>query len=222
MILCLVTDRRRLGAAMGAPERDWSGLLREQVTAAAKAGVELVQVREPDLEAAELTALVRDLMRTVDGTVTRVLVNDRTDVALAAGASGVHLKERSIAPALVRRIVPAGFLISCAVHTPGAAAARNAADLLIAGTVLPTASKGSVDYLNKAGLDRVVEAAAGRPVLGIGGMDISSMPLLAESRAAGMAAVGAFVPRAGDDISVFVQKRVKGLRLAFDSVARRS
>ena len=222
MILCLVTDRRRLGDAMGAPEREWIDLLREQVAAAAQAGIDFVQVREPDLEAAELTSLVRDLMRAVEGTTTKLLVNDRTDVAIAAGASGVHLKERSVAPDLVRRIAPAGFLISCAVHTPRAAAARNAADLLIAGTVLPTASKHSVDYLNKAGLVGIVEAAAGRPVLGIGGMDISSMPLLAESRAAGMAAVGAFVPRAGDDISVFVQKRVAGLRLAFDSVARRS
>jgi thiamine-phosphate diphosphorylase len=222
MILCLVTDRRRLGAAMGAPEPEWIDLLRDQVTAAAQAGVEFIQVRESDLEAGQLTTLVRDLMRRVRGTATRVLVNDRTDVALAAGASGVHLKERSIAPDPVRRIAPDGFVISCAVHTPMITAARIAADLLIAGTVLPTASKPSVDYLNKAGLVGIVEAAAGRPVLGIGGMDISSMPLLAESRAAGMAAVGAFVPRAGDDISVFVQKRVAGLRLAFDSVARRS
>ncbi len=63
MILCLVTDRRRLGAAMGRRPGDWIDALRDQVTAAADAGVEFIQVREPDLEAAELVALVRDLVR---------------------------------------------------------------------------------------------------------------------------------------------------------------
>jgi thiamine-phosphate pyrophosphorylase len=222
MILCLVTNRSRLGTAMGAPPSQWIDLLHRQVMAAVAAGVDFIQLREPDLEAGVLAAVVRDLMRGVAGTATRVLVNDRIDVALAAGASGVHLKEQSVAPDHVRLIAPAGFFISCAVHTAASAAARNAADLLIAGTVLPTASKHSVDYLNKTGLDGIVEAAAHRPVLGIGGMDVSSMPLLAATRAAGMAAVGAFVPRAKDDVSEFVQKRVRELRLAFDSAARRS
>ena len=157
-----------------------------------------------------------------DGSGTRLLVNDRVDVAIAAGASGVHLKERSMLPQYVRRIAPAGFMIGCSVHTIGAAAARKSADLLIAGTVMPTASKPAVDYLNKAGLEEIVEAAAAQPVLGIGGLDVSSIPLLAASGAAGMAAVGAFVPDAGDDITEFVQKRINGLRLAFDSASRRT
>jgi len=222
MILCLVTDRRRLGAAMGAPPGEWLDLLRQQVAAAVSAAVDIVQVREPDLQAGQLTALVRDLMTHVDGSTTRLLVNDRVDVAIAARASGVHLKEQSMLPQQVRRITPPHFIIACSVHTITAAAARNSADLLIAGTVLPTASKPAVDYLDKAGLQEIVEAAAHQPVLGIGGLDIPSIPVLAASRAAGMAAVGAFVPGAGDDITEFVQKRVNGLRLAFDSASRRT
>ena len=222
MILCLVTDRRRLGAAIGAPPGDWMEALGEQVTAAANAGVDFVQVREPDLEAADLVALVSDLLRRVGGTPTRVLVNDRLDVALAAHADGVHLKEASMLPHQVRRLSPAGFVISCAVHTTALAGARNAADLLIAGTVLPTASKPAVDYLNRVGLEAIVKVAGTQPVLGIGGLDISSMPLLAASGAAGIAAVGAFIPSAGDDVTEFVQKRVNGLRLAFDSALRRT
>ena len=221
MILCLVTDRRRLGAAMGARPSQWIDLLRQQVAAAVAAAVEVVQVREPDLEAAQLSDLIRDLMTDVDGTATRLLVNDRVDVAIAAKASGVHLKERSMLPQHVRRLAPPGFMITCAVHTITAAAARKSADLLIAGTVLPTDSKRAVDYLDKAGLQEIVEAAAPQPVLGIGGLDIPSMPLLAASGAAGMAAVGAFIPSAGDDITEFVQKRVNALRLAFDSASRR-
>jgi thiamine-phosphate diphosphorylase len=222
MILCLVTDRRRLGAAMGAEPAQFRDLLREQLSAAAIAGIDFIQIREPDLEAGELVDFVREVMRSISGTTAKVLVNDRVDVAIAANASGVHLKEASILPDRVRALAPPGFVIGCSVHTIDALAARKSADLLIAGTVLPTASKPAVDYLNKDGLRGIVKAAAPQPVLGIGGLDIRSMPLLAASRAVGMAAVGAFVPRAGDDITEFVQKRVKDLRLAFDSASRRT
>ena len=97
--ICLVTDRRRLGAAVGAGPADWAAALERQVTAAAAAGVDLVQVREADLEAAALVSLVERLVTATAGTPTRILVNDRLDVALAAGAAGVHLKERSFRPA---------------------------------------------------------------------------------------------------------------------------
>ena len=222
MILCLVTDRRRLAAAVGARPADAIEVLREQVGAAARSGVDVIQIREPDLEAGELTALVRDLLVRIEGTAAKLLVNDRVDVALAAGASGVHLKEQSFLPDDVRRIAPAGFFIGCSVHTTAAVAARKSADLLIAGTVMPTASKPAVDYLGKAGLEAIVKAAAGQPVLGIGGLDIPSVSLLAVSCAAGLAAIGAFIPAAGEDVSEFVQKRVIGLRLAFDSVTPRT
>jgi len=215
MILCLVTDRRRLGAAMSAPEADWIDVLRQQVAAAALAGVDLIQVREPDLEARELTDLVRSLVRLTASTPAKVLVNDRIDVALAA-------KQQSILPAEVRRIAPAGFVIGCSVHGIDGIGARKSADFLIAGTVMPTASKPAVDYLNEDGLSRVVEAAAGQPVLGIGGLDLRSIPLLASTRAAGLAAIGAFIPEAGEDVIGNVQKRVSALRFAFDSARRRT
>ena len=161
------------------------------------------------------------LMRVVSG-ATRLLVNDRLDVALAARAHGVHLKERSILPADVRRITPPGFLIGCSVHQISSIAARKSADFLIAGTVLPTASKQAVDYLDQDGLRKVVEAAAGQPVLGIGGLDLSAIPMLASTRASGLAAIGAFIPGAGDDVSDFVQNRVRALRKAFDSARQRT
>jgi thiamine-phosphate pyrophosphorylase len=217
MILCLVTDRRRLGAAMGAASRDWPELLARQVEAAAIAGIDYVQVREPDLEGRQLAALVRELLRRTQGSSTRILVNDRIDVAIAAGAAGVHLKETSVLPDQARRIAPPGFIIGCSVHSIASAVARKSADLLIAGTVLSTASKPTVDYLEEAGLETIVKAAAGQSVLGIGGLDLSSVPLVTASSAAGMAAIGAFIPRADEDISEFVQKCVKALRLAFDS-----
>ena len=221
MILCLVTDRRRLGEALGLPPERWSEALGQQVEGAARAGIDYVQVREPDLEAGDLVELVRSLIQ-ITSKRTRILVNDRIDVALAAGASGVHLKEQSILPAEVRRIAPPGFVIGCSVHGVSGVSARKSADLLIAGTVLPTASKRAVDYLDEDGLRRIVDAAAGQPVLGIGGLDVRSIPLLRASGAAGMAAVGTFIPSSGDGVSEFVQKRVAALRFALETSARRT
>jgi thiamine-phosphate diphosphorylase len=218
MILCLVTDRRRLGTSLKARPADWMDVLREQVAAAARAGIDFIQVREPDLEAGQLTELVRSLMRLVAGTPSKLLVNDRVDVAIASGASGVHLKAQSMLPGEVRRIAPDLF-IGCSVHTTAELAARKTADLLIAGTVMPTASKPAVDYLNLDGLGTIVAAAAGQPVLGIGGLEVPSAPLIATTRAAGLAAIGAFIPPAGEEVSEFVQKRVTAFRLAFDSAA---
>ena len=222
MKLCLVTDRRRLGAAVGARPGDWHDVLREQVQAAARAGVDYVQVREGDLEAAELAALVRSLLVAIAGSGTMLLVNDRIDVALATGAHGVHLKEQGILPDVARRIAPAPFVIGCSVHTTAAVDARKAADFLIAGTVLSTASKRAPEYLNEDGLRRIVRAAAEQPVLGIGGLDVASIPLLRASGAAGLAAIGAFIPVGGTSVSEFVQKRVQELRFALDHSARRT
>lgn len=218
MILCLVTDRRRLGAALGLAAGEWLDALRAQVVAAATAGIDLVQVREPDLDAAALARLVSVLVADTRHTSTRVLVNDRLDVALAAGASGVHLKERSFSVSAARRLAPAGFMVGRSVHH--AEIAADMADYLVAGTVLPTESKPSATCLGWAGLVEVVRAAGATPVLAIGGIDLPSIPFVAASGAAGLAAIGAFVPGRGLELSEFVQKRVIDMRLGFDSAHR--
>jgi thiamine-phosphate diphosphorylase len=217
MMLCLVTDRRRLGAAIGIEARAWDDALRTQARAAAQAGVDLLQVREPDLDAAALVYLVKAIVNDVKGTATRVLVNDRLDVAWAAGAAGVHLKERSFAVDTVRRTTAPGFWIGRSVHSAATAGSAGTADYLIAGTVSPTVSKPSAVCLGWEGLSAVVRAAAGRPVLAIGGIDLPSIPLVAVRGAAGVAAIGAFIPFNGEPLAEFVQKRVIDMRLGFDS-----
>jgi thiamine-phosphate diphosphorylase len=217
MILCLVTDRRRLGAALGLKASSWTEALLTQVVTAAKAGVDLVQVREPDLEAGALVHLVRTMVTDLKDTQTRVMVNDRLDVAWAAGASGVHLKERSFPAHMARTASAAGFWIGRSVHAAPIEASARDADYLIAGTVLPTVSKPSVACLGWEGLATIVRAAGERPVLAIGGIDARSIPLVAASGAAGLAAVGAFIPEAGQGLAEFVQKRVINMRLGFDS-----
>ena len=218
MILCLVTDRRRLGVALGLQPADYIHALHDQVAAAAEVGIDFVQIREADLEARELTSLVRSLIARCHGSPTKILVNDRLDVALAAGAAGVHLKENSFEPAVARRLGPAGFIVTAAVHTPLTATARQTADLLIAGTVLPTVSKSPADYLEWKGLKKVIGAANGTPVLGIGGLNLDSLPLLAATGAAGLAGIGGFIPESGaSGLTEFVKKRVTDMRFVFDS-----
>jgi thiamine-phosphate pyrophosphorylase len=220
--LCLVTDRRRLGAAIGAPPSAGLDVLAEQIAAAADAGVDFVQIREPDLDTRQLASFVSEIVTRLHGSQTRVLVNDRLDVALAVGAGGVHLKETSLAPERARALASGtaqrSFTITCAVHTPLTAAARSSADFLVAGTVLPTVSKARADYLGWKGLSEVIGAAQHTPVLGIGGLDLDSIPSLARTGAAGLAAIGAFIPPLGESgIAEFVKKRVSDMRFAFDS-----
>src|SRR5258707_4357490 len=144
VLLCLVTDRRRLAGrntGAGAACDGWRACLNEQARFAVTAGVDLLQVRERDLDARDLAAVVGDLVRLSRGSRTRVVVNDRLDVALACGADGVHLRADSMSPAVIRRMTPDGFLVGRSVHGAEEAAAAAGVDYVIAGSVWPTASK---------------------------------------------------------------------------------
>lgn len=135
--MCMVTDRRRLAA-------DQETNLTDRVAAAARAGVHLIQVRERDLEARPLTRLVARLIEAVRGTGARVLVNDRLDVAVAAGAHGVHLRGDSLPAARARQVAPAPFIIGRSVHSREEALRAQdggGLDYLVFGTVFTTDSK---------------------------------------------------------------------------------
>jgi thiamine-phosphate pyrophosphorylase len=185
-IACLITDRHRL--------REPSvGALLEQVRAAAAAGVQLVQLREQDLEGRALFELTRLAVQAVGGTTTRVLVNDRLDVALAAGAHGVHLRGASSPPQRVRTAVPPGFLIGRSVHSAAEAAepSNAAADYLVFGHVFATSSKPGTPGVGLDALAAVVEATA-RPVLALGGVSRERIPQILEAGAAGFAGISVF------------------------------
>jgi thiamine-phosphate diphosphorylase len=157
----------------------------------------------------------------VAGTATRVVVNDRVDVALAAGAHGVHLRAESVSAEQVRQIVPDDFLIGRSVHTRTEAvtAARSGVDYLVAGTVYPTRSKpeGAI-LLGVGGLAEVVRAVD-VPVLAIGGVVADKVGDIAASGAAGVAAIGLFadVPTDADQeyFDRTLRELVAGLRAPF-------
>src|SRR6185436_16485480 len=194
VILHLVTDRHRL-----AGEVSWERArecLIAQARYAVEAGVDVLQIRERDLEARELARLCADFLQAARGSRSRVVVNDRVDVALACGAHGVHLRADSMLPAAVRAMSPRGFLIGRSVHSPEEAeAAAGVVDYFIAGTVWATSSKAGLEQsrlLGAEGLSRIVHRVA-VPVLGIGGISLERIAAVAKSGAAGVAAIGLFM-----------------------------
>jgi thiamine-phosphate pyrophosphorylase len=171
-----------------------SACLIRQAEYAVEAGIDVIHVRERDLSGRELFAVVRELVAVAHGSGTRVVVNDRLDVALAAGAAGVHLRGDSFGPGELRRLVPDGFLIGRSVHSREEAILHaQHVDYLIAGTVWPTTSKPDArEFLGADGLARLT-AAVSVPVIAIGGISVERVAEVARTGAAGIAAIGLFL-----------------------------
>jgi thiamine-phosphate pyrophosphorylase len=191
---CLVTDRRRL-----CPEARTFAAARaclvEQARAAAAAGIDLIQIRERDLEAADLAALVADVVAVTRESRTRVVVNDRLDVALACRADGVHLRGDSYAVKDARRLIQPPLLVGRSVRTVEGAALAAGADYVIAGTVFPSASKPDAPPAQLLGLDglRKIVHASAMPVLAIGGITPDRIDEVLAAGADGIAAIGLFI-----------------------------
>jgi thiamine-phosphate diphosphorylase len=210
-VICLVTDRRRLPG--GSEE-----VLIEAVAAASRAGVHLIQIRERDLDARALTRIVTAAVAVVRGTSSRILVNDRIDVALSAGAHGVHLRGDSVPATRVREIVPRGFLVGRSVHSREQAERATEAgglDYLMFGTVFDTASKPGVTGSGSEAL-AAIAGATPLPVLAIGGITVSRMSTVAGAGAAGFAGIGLFADSPLDGLQVVVRQA----SLAFDTLPR--
>ncbi len=172
------------------------------VSRAVRWGVDFVQVREKDLDDRELFDLVVRIVRTAAGTACRIMVNGRADVALAAGAHGVHLPGNGIDPALLRPRLPPGFLVGVSTHSLREVrrAAAAGADYVLFGPVFPTESKLRYGPPLGLGMLRRACAAVRIPVIALGGMRLDSLPAVIRAGAAGIAGIGMFqqpkLPRA--------------------------
>jgi len=165
------------------------------VALAARAGVHLVQIRERDLPDGALLTLVAQAVDAARTTRTRILVNDRLDVAIASGAHGVHLRADSAPAPRVRAAAPRGFLIGRSVHSSEEAARlaeEGGLDYLMFGSVFETSSKPGQAASGVMGLSEAVTAARTLPVLGVGGITPMTLPRLSASGCAGFAAIGLF------------------------------
>ena len=178
MIRCYVTDRH-------------GGDLLASASRAIRDGVDMIQVREKDLEAGALYDLVCRIRDAAAGSVTKVLVNDRLDIAIAAGIDGVHLPADGLP---VSRVRPLARIVGCSTHSLDEAlqAERDGADYVIFGPVFETPGKTPV------GIEalRLVTSKVRIPVLAIGGLTRGNTAQVLEAGAAGVAAIRMFQSRA--------------------------
>jgi thiamine-phosphate pyrophosphorylase len=182
-LLCYITDRRGVASENLLPV----------IERAVAAGVDLIQVREKDWATRELLMLVEAGVERARGTATRLLVNDRLDVALAARADGVHLPGHGFPVAEVRRAYPE-LLIGASCHDVSElrAAETGGADFAVFGPVFAPLSKAG--ERPPLGVEKLGEAARAVkiPVLALGGITAENAAECLAAGAAGVAAITLF------------------------------
>ncbi|HOO19759.1 MAG TPA: thiamine phosphate synthase [Kiritimatiellia bacterium] len=183
--LYLVTDR---ALARGRPTA-------EIVRQAVQGGVTCVQLREKSCGTREFLEEARTVKAVLAGTGVPLIINDRVDVALAAGADGVHLGQDDMPLAEARRMGPPGWIIGISAESVADAvqAERDGADYVGASPVFATPTKtDTAPPLGLAGL-RAVCAAVKIPVVAIGGLHADNAHDVVRAGAAGLAVVSAIV-----------------------------
>lgn len=183
--LYLITDRRQTTG------RDLPAVVEEALAG----GVRAVQLREKDLSSRELLELARAMRELTGRYGAKLIINDRADIALAAGADGVHLGEASIPADTARQIVGASRLIGVSCHSKEAALAaeKSGADFITFGPVYPTPSKAA--YGAPVGVERLAETVAllRIPVFALGGIKRDNTPEVLATGAAGVALISAVI-----------------------------
>jgi thiamine-phosphate pyrophosphorylase len=208
LLLYYITDR----TAFGPDEPTRHRLLLDKIAEAARAGVDYIQLRERDLPTRELESLAREAvavlneLRTANRELrTALLLNSRTDIALAVGADGVHLRSEDITPGEVRNLwekcgagaparegSPRAPLIGVSCHFPEEVArvAKERASFAVFG---PVFEKKDAPKIQAAGLARLREACNAKiPVLPLGGVTLENAKECLEAGAAGIAAIRLF------------------------------
>lgn len=187
-----------------------------KISEGARAGVDFIQLREKDLSARELESLAREAMglisqlRTENRELrTKLLVNSRIDIALAAGADGVHLRSDDISPTEARRVVETAshqspttnhFFVAVSCHTVEEvnAAAQARADFAV---FAPVYEKKDAPDAQPVGVAKLREACRAKiPVLALGGITLENAQACLEAGAAGIAAIRLFQENRIEDV----------------------
>jgi thiamine-phosphate pyrophosphorylase len=186
--LYLITDRHQTG---GRP-------LVDVVHAALEGGVRAVQLREKDLPGSELYRLATELRRLTVEFGARLIINDRTDIALAVDADGVHIGVSSLPVAVTRTLLGSEKTIGYSAHaiTEAHAAHMAGADFVSFGPVFHTPSKAA--FGSPCGTEMLAEAVAALalPVIALGGINSTNLDETMASAPCGIAVIAALMAAA--------------------------
>jgi thiamine-phosphate pyrophosphorylase len=189
-LVCVITDRRLLSRQARIPELTF---LIEFAERAVAAGVDIVQIREPDLSARDLLSVAEATAHLAYKSGAGVLINDRADIAVCA-AAGVHLTTRSLSAQVVRKAFGRNLIIGVSTHSfeEAKAAERGGADFIVFGPVFETASKKQ--YGEPVGLEALerVATALTIPVLALGGIKPTNFSQALDAGAQGIAGISMF------------------------------
>jgi thiamine-phosphate pyrophosphorylase len=212
LLLYYITDRTQFPGDEAARRRR----LLDKIAEAARAGVDYIQLREKDIPLRELESLARAAVRAVQENQlstgnrqpgTAVLINSRTDVAIASGADGVHLRSQDVSPSDVHALwkcgpgAPARATVGVSCHSPAevARAAAEGADFTVFAPVFEKKNAA-----NARGLDALHEASQTKiPVLALGGITVENAGACLQAGAAGIAGIRIFQE---NDIATVVSK----------------
>lgn len=178
LLLCAITDDLRDGV---------DGLVSRAAEAVA-GGATMVQLRLKDEPARRLVEVARALVARL---AVPVVVNDRVDVALAAGAAGVHVGADDVPPSAIRPFVPAGFLIGASVTRAADLPSLAGADYAGIGPVFPTLSKADAAPVMGLAEFAALAARARIPSIAIGGVDATNAADVVRAGATGVAVIRA-------------------------------
>ena len=163
-------------------------------------GADVIQLRDKTMDSASMYAVAKEIVEICRGKAL-FFVNDRLDVALAAGADGVHVGQSDLPLTAVRRIVPPDFLVGVSVGSVEEALAAEAdgADYVAVSPVFSTASKSDAGKGHGLDTARAICSAVSVPVVGIGGLNRENIPEVIAAGIDGIAVISAVVSQ--EDIS---------------------
>jgi thiamine-phosphate pyrophosphorylase len=185
-LIYLITD----GTATAANFTEKKTKILELIVAAVQTKISLIQIREKQLPARMLYELVAAAAENITGkTHSKLLVNDRADIALAGGADGVHLTSCSLSAGIIRRNFPKNFIVGASAHTieKAEAARRQGADFVTFSPIYSSPGKGNPQGIEK--LREVCEHLKPFPVIALGGIDATNFAEVLKTGVSGFAAI---------------------------------
>lgn len=159
------------------------------INIAVQAKISLIQIREKNLSARNLFYLTSEAVKSARKSATRILVNDRADIARAAKADGAHLTAKSLSVKTIRRAFPRDFIVGVSVHTLEEAekSKRQGANFATFSPIFSSPKKGEPKGLDE--LRKICEKLSPFPIIALGGINKYNCNSVLDAGAGGFAAI---------------------------------